>query len=408
MQYSYQGRDSAGNLAEGVMEALSAEDAASAVQRTGITLVSLEEKAVAFDVGEAFSEWMIARTKVSLDDLVILCRQMNALSRAGIPIMRSIRGLSDSSTSVVLRRCLAKVAERLDGGVDLATCLRDFPHIFDELFIAMIHVGENTGNLDGAFKQLGVNIELERTTRQRVQQAVRYPLMVVSALSVAMLIINIWVIPSFSDVFAKLGAELPLPTVILIAISNAFLSYWWLMLAVVVIAAYAFAAWVATDNGRYEWDRIKLKLPIIGPLLFLVALSRFSRNFAMMLAAGLPITQALVLVSSAVGNSFVGKAVAEMRAGIERGDTLVSTAGSSGMFSSLVMQMLAVGEETGQIDDLLIEVADFYDEEVEYRLSRLSDAIEPILIFAMGLMVLVLALGVFLPIWSLGEASMSK
>ncbi len=405
MLFIYKGRDSLGNPVEGSLEADSEESVATRILQSGITPVSIVRQAASVDVMDAINEWLESRAKVELDDLVIFCRQMNALSRSGIPIIRGIRGLSETTGSVALKRVLAQVARKLEGGVSLAACMQEHPRIFDRLFIAMIHVGENTGNLEGAFRQLAINLELERTTRKRVKQAVRYPIMVVTALSIALVIINVFVIPAFSGVFARLGADLPWPTQVLIATSNFFLNFWWLILGALGVGAWLFNSWKNTEEGRYEWDRIKLRFPILGPLLNLVSLSRFSRNFAMMLAAGLPVTQSLTLVAGAVGNTFIGHAIEKMRSGIERGDTLVSTAGSSGMFSGLVMQMLAVGEETGQIDGLLEEVADFYDEDVEYRLSRLSDAIEPLLIFVMGILVLVLALGVFLPIWSLGEAS---
>ncbi len=407
MVFTYQGRDSIGKFVQGSIEGQSRDSVASEIQRKGITLLKLEEASKSLDIDHLVREWMISRGEVDLDDLVIFCRQMNALTRSGIPIIRSIRGLSDSSTSELLKRSLIQIAKKLEGGVNLATCMKEHPNVFPDLFIAMVHVGENTGNLEGAFKQLAVSLELERATRKRVQQATRYPTMVIGALSLALLVINVFVIPAFSSVFERLGSDLPVPTQILIAVSNFVLTKWWLILGVLGVLGYSFIAWVSTKDGLYQWDQLKLRIPVIGPLLNLVALSRFSRNFAMMLAAGLPITQALSLVAAAVGNTYIGEAITNMRSGIERGETLVVTAGSSGMFSSLVMQMLAVGEETGQIDGLLVEVADFYDEEVEYKLSRLSDSIEPILIFVMGILVLVLALGVFLPIWSLGEASMA-
>lgn len=408
MQFAYTGRDRSGGKIDGIIEAASVDAAVAVIRDSGIAPIRVEEATPTVDILEQVQEWWYERAGVSLDELVIFCRQMHALSRAGIPIVRGFRGLSESTGSVVLQRVLATVAKKLESGVNLATSLQEHRQIFSELFIAMIHVGENTGNLEGAFRQLAANTEMERITRKRVQQAVRYPIMVIGALVVALAVINIWVIPSFSGIFERLGADLPLPTLVLMATSSFFLNYWHLVLAGMAGAGYIFWGWIQTDHGRYHWDRVKLRIPLIGPLLTLTAMSRFSRNFAMMLAAGLPITQALSLVAEAVGNRYLGDSFHGMRSSIERGESLVVAAGSSGMFSPLVMQMLAVGEETGQIDSLLDEVANFYDEEVDYRLSRLSDAIEPILIFVMGILVLVLALGVFLPMWSLGEASIGR
>ncbi|MCB1691705.1 MAG: type II secretion system F family protein [Pseudomonadales bacterium] len=405
MEFSYRGRDDGGRLHEGRIEASSREAAAANILRNGITPVHLEEFAEPVDILAKLQSWQEAHAKVALDDLIVFCRQMYALSRAGIPIVRSIRGLSESSGSPALKRVLVDIADGLESGVNLASCLQEHPRIFNDLFVSIVHVGENTGGLDQAFKRLAENLDLERQARKRVQQAVRYPLMVISALSIALMIVNIWVIPAFASVFDRLGAALPLPTRILIATSGFFVHFWWLVLLIVGAAIFAFYSWIATEEGRLEWDRRKLRIPLVGSLLELVALSRFARNFAMMLAAGLPINQALVLVAGAIGNAFLGRAVTAMRAGIERGDSMVNVAARSGIFSPLVMQMLAVGEETGRVEELLDDVADFYDQEVEYSLSRLSESIEPLLILAMGGMVLVLALGVFLPIWSLGQAA---
>ncbi len=283
-----------------------------------------------------------------------------------------------------------------------------FPKVFDNLFISMVHVGENTGLLEQSFLQLAKSLELERDTRRRIGQATRYPKMVVGALGAALTVINVFVIPKFASVFAKLGADLPMPTKILMATSNFFINYWWVVIAMIAAAIYGFNYWKKTDKGHYDWDRIKLRMPITGALFEKVTLSRFSRNFAMMLGAGLPITSALGIAGDSTNNKYVSTQINSMRTGIERGDSLLRTANTTGMFTPLVLQMMAVGEETGAIDKLLNDVADFYDEEADYALKRLSEAIEPILIVGMGVLVLILALGVFLPIWDLGKAAMGR
>jgi MSHA biogenesis protein MshG len=272
----------------------------------------------------------------------------------------------------------------------------------------MIHVGENTGQLEEAFKQLSDNLELERDTRKRIKQATRYPTMVISAIFVALMIVNFFVIPQFASVFKKFGADLPVPTQILVATSNFCIDYWWLMFGLIGAVIYAFKRWTNTPHGRVAWDERKLRLPIVGVLFEQIALSRFTRNFAMMLKSGMPITHALAIGAEACGNRFIGSRIVGMKNGIERGDSLLRTARATEIFTPLVLQMIAVGEETGAIDSLLNEVADFYDEEADYSLKRLAESIEPILIVAMGGIVLILALGVFLPIWDLGSAAMGK
>lgn len=406
-KFQYQGRDRKGDAVSGVLDVASENAAASELVRLGVTpikIVALSEKSSS----SSGIEINIFPKKVSLDELIIFCRQMNALTRAGIPIIRAMKGLAESTRSELLSETLADVTSRLESGINLASSMQAHPKVFSELFISMIHVGENTGQLEDAFKQLSESLELERDTRKRVKQATRYPTMVISAIAVALFVVNMFVIPQFAAVFAKFGAELPVPTKILVATSEFTVDYWWLVLALIVAAVFGFRRWVATEKGHYEWDRRKLRFPIIGVLFEQITLSRFTRNFAMMLKAGMPITHALAIAAEASGNRFIATRILDMKSSIERGDSLLRSARQTEVFTPLVLQMIAVGEETGAIDSLLNEVADFYDEEADYSLKRLAESIEPLLIVAMGVIVLILALGVFLPIWDLGSAAMGR
>jgi len=228
--------------------------------------------------------------------------------------------------------------------------------------------------------------------------------MVMGAMGVAMFIINMFVIPSFAGVFKKLGAELPMPTRVLMATSEFTVQYWWLILIVVIGSVVMFSRYIKTKEGEYWWDKKKIKLPIIGTIFEKTALSRFTRSFAMMYESGVPILQSLSIVEGTVGNKYISGCISDMKRGIERGDTFARTAAATGMFTPLILQMISIGEETGSIDALLNDVSDFYEEEVDYDLKQLSDAIEPIILVALGIMVLVLALGVFLPMWDMGSA----
>ena len=219
-----------------------------------------------------------------------------------------------------------------------------------------------------------------------------------------MFIVNLFVIPQFAKVFKKVGAELPLPTRVLVATSEFTVAYWWLILGVLIGSVMGFMHYINTPEGRLWWDRVKMRLPIVGGVFQRVALSRFARTFAMTYESGVPILQALAIVAPSVGNQYIAQNIDSIRRGVERGDSLARTATAAGIFSDLVLQMIAVGEETGSLDKLLHDVADFYDEEVDYDLKRLADAIEPIILVFMGILVLVLALGIFLPMWELGSA----
>ncbi len=282
------------------------------------------------------------------------------------------------------------------------------PKVFSSLFVAIIHVGENTGQLEEAFLQLANYFELELETRKRIKTAMRYPSFVMIAIGIAMVILNIMVIPVFAGMFAKFGVELPLATRILLATSHFFVHYWWLLLAILAGMVFGWRRWVATTKGKLTWHRWQLKLPIVGTIIERSLLARFARSFSMMLKAGVPLNTALTLVADAVDNAWMAGRVRDMRAGIERGESLLRTASSSGLFTPLVMQMIAVGEETGQVDDLLHEAAEYYEREVDYDLKSLTARIEPILIGIVAVMVLILALGIFTPMWDMMRAVRGK
>ncbi|MCL6414992.1 type II secretion system F family protein [Aestuariirhabdus sp. Z084] len=401
-RFSYRGRNAQGQEVSGDMEAGSADLVASQLGSQQIIPLSITETETLGARSFKFDQ-LFAPRKVELDELIIFSRQMYSLTKAGVPIIRAMRGLQGSARSPLLADILGKVGDELESGMSLAGALQQHPKVFGAMFINMIHVGENTGRLDKAFLQLSDYLNMERETRKRIKQATRYPMLVMIAMAVALGVVNFLVIPSFSAVFAKLGADLPWPTLVLIATSNFFVNYWWAILVVLTMGAVTVWQYVQTDEGALKWDRIRLRLPLIGPIFERIALGRFARTFAMMVSAGVPMIQVLGIVSRTVGNRHIGAGIEQMRNGVERGESLLRTAANTQMFSPLVLQMLAVGEETGAIDDLFEEVADFYDQEVDYDLRRLADAIEPILIVALGVMVLILALGVFLPVWELGS-----
>ena len=408
MQFSYRGKDNRGVVQQGSLTAANPDAAASELMRRGITPLTIREQEDTSSALGKLNQLPLFRKAVTLDELIVFCRQMHALTKAGIPLIRTMRGLAETTRSPVLAEVLEDITNRLEGGTTMATAMQAHPKVFSELFIAMIHVGENTGMLDDSFKRLSEILELERDTKRRVKQALRYPTFVVIALLAALMVVNFLVIPRFASVFAKLGADLPFLTQVLVGTSNFLLGYWPLMLFAVAAGAVLIRQWKRTEQGRLMWDRYKLKLPIIGPLLELITLSRFARNFATMLKAGMPVTHALTVVADATDNAWIGRHIKDMRLGIERGESLLRTARHSEMFTPLILQMIAVGEETGSVDDMLNNVADFYDEDVDYGLKRLAESIEPILIVAMGVLVLILALGVFLPIWDLGAAAMGR
>jgi len=397
--FRYTGRNHLGQQVSGRLDAVNESAVAGMLAERQVIATSIVEDSG--NSGDKKPLFQFNRIHISIDEKVMLCRQLYSLLKAGVPTTQAIHGLGHSNQNPDLKQSLLQVEQALEAGNPLAASLQQQPEVYDDLFVSMVHVGENTGRLDTAFSRLAGYLELERTTRQRLKQATRYPLTVVIAISVAMVIINIFVVPQFARLFQKFNTELPLPTRILIGTSNLFVHWWPLMLAVLVGGGVLFYRYIHTTEGRYRWDGIVLRIPILGPLFEKIVLGRFARTFAMTYSAGLPILQSLTVVARAVANKFVERAVMNMRGGIERGDSFTRTAQASGMFSPLVMQMISVGETTGSLDDLLDEVGDFYEQEVDYGVKRLGDAIEPILLVLMGIMVLMLALGVFLPMWDM-------
>ncbi len=401
--YRYKVRDADGQLVEGVTEAFSAEALAGQLQNSQAIPISIVETKQKQTFSLAGYLRARRKGKVGLDDLILFCRQMYTLSSSGVPLIRAIRGLVETSRNPTLGEALNQVAEDLEGGMELSGAFSRDTRVFPPLLCRMVQVGEATGKLDDVFKQLAAYFEREKETINRVKAALRYPTFVIVAIIGAVLFISLFVIPAFQKVFASAGAELPLPTRILLGLS-AFMVHYWYVLALVAMALFVIIRqWVKTEKGRYTWDRYKLKIPLVGDIILRSTLVRFSRGFNMSYTAGIPLSQALGFTARAVNNSYVGEKIEAIRTGIERGDTLTRSATQTGMFTPLVLQMLAVGEESGSVDTMLEDVADFYEREVDYDLKNLSSAIEPILIVIIGGMVLVLALGVFLPMWNLAS-----
>ncbi|MGL0817990.1 type II secretion system F family protein [Vibrio vulnificus] len=397
--FHYQGRTLDGNKANGQIDAVTSEAAAEQLMNRGIIPVSITQgktgSGLDFDLNTLFAP------AVPLEILVLFCRQLYSLTKAGVPLLRSMRGLVQNCENKQLKVALEEVVAELTNGRSLSASMQLHSKVFSPLFVSMIHVGENTGRLDQALLQLANYYEQELETRKRIKTAMRYPTFVISFIVVAMFILNVKVIPQFASMFSRFGVDLPLPTRILIGMSEFFVNYWMLLAGFIVGLIFGFKAWIATADGRERWDKWRLKLPVVGGVVNRAQLSRFSRTFALMLKAGVPLNQSLALSAEAMGNRYLELKILKMKADIEAGSQVSVTAINSGIFTPLVIQMISVGEETGRIDELLMEVADFYDREVDYDLKTLTARIEPILLVIVAGMVLVLALGIFLPMWGM-------
>ncbi|MBA6253083.1 MULTISPECIES: type II secretion system F family protein [unclassified Colwellia] len=404
--FSYVGRNASGSQVKGKIEAKNANTVAEQLSRQGIIPVAINKSkdSGSTDIANIDIGDLLGFSVISLDELIVFCRQMYALVRSGVPILRAINGMAESSTSDKLKVALTDIGSQLEGGYTLSTALSQFPKLFSPLFVSLVHVGENTGQLDGSFLKLANYLEREQDTRKRIKTALRYPSFVLGAIVIAMVILNIFVVPTFANMFAKLGADLPVTTKMLIASSNFFLNYWPHLLVGSVFGFFGLQHYLKTERGMYLWDRLKTKIPVVGGVIERSILSRFSHTFAIVLKAGVPLTTGLTLVADAVDNTYMRDKILAMRGGIESGDSLLRSASVSKLFTPLVLQMVAVGEETGRVDELLEEVGDYYEREVDYELSTLTARIEPIMIAIVAAMVLVLALGIFTPMWDMMSA----
>lgn len=398
-QFNYKVRNQAGELATGNLEAHDVNAAAQILIGRNLTPIDIIEGTAS--KADQPSSVSFLTPKVKLEDLVIFCRQMYSLTKSGIPILRAVGGLAETVNSKRMSAALEDVVDQLERGRNLSSALNSHPTIFNQLFVSVVHVGENIGRLDSAFEQLSQYLEREQETRKQIKAATRYPSFVVIALVIALVIMNLFVIPVFASMFEKLGADLPLMTQFLLAMSNTFISYWPHMLAVVAISVIAIGRYIKTPQGRLKWDKYQLRIPFIGSIIERTLLGRFARSFSMMLSSGVPMTSGLNLVAEAVDNTYMGNRIVQMRLNIEKGESLSRVAYSSGLFTPLVMQMINVGEETGRVDELLSEVAEYYERETDYDLRSLTSKIEPVLILVVALMVIVLALGIFTPMWDM-------
>ncbi len=399
--FAYRGRASTGEPVAGRLEGESADAVAARLFSLGITPVEISDatERSTVTVGDLWRR--MGGGRPTTKDLVMFCRQMHTITRSGMPLLQGIGSLAQATHNDVLRDALEEIIASLEAGRGLAASLQRHPDIFTPLFVSIVRVGESTGTLDTAFERMYEYLALDQQIRDRVKSAMRYPLIVLGAITVALGIVTVFVIPAFQPIFRRLGDDIPLPTKIIMGASSFVTNYWWLALLLVIATIAGIHAWLRTPGGRYTWDRWRLKLPVVGRVMLNAVLARITRSLSVSLAAGLPVNQTLTTISQATGNVYMSDRVKRLRDGVERGESLSQTAGNARLFTPLIMQMITVGENTGALPELLGEAADFYEREVDYDLENLSAAIEPLLIVAVGVCVLVLALGVFLPMWDM-------
>jgi MSHA biogenesis protein MshG len=400
--YQFKGRGGNGQLVDGEIEGSNSSAVAGMLMERGVTPISIVEKEMRVDVLEVIGKYL-RLNRISIEELLMFTRQMGALNKAGIPITRAISGLIETVQNPLLSNALSDILDQLESGRGLSVACARHPKVFSNLYVSMIQVGESTGKLDESFRMLAEYIDRTRRITQNIKTALRYPTTVVISIAIAMAILNLFVIPKFADFFQANKLELPWQTVLLLNTSNFFVDYWHLIFGTLTATFVGFRYYIGTPDGRLKWHRFIVAAPLVGDILHRAFMARFARSFAMAYSAGVPIVHAMGIIARSVGNDYIASYVNGMREGVERGESLTRTASATGMFTPVVMQMFAVGEEAGNLDEMMSFIADFYEEEVDYDVKTLSDKIEPLIYVAVGAMVLVLALGIFVPMWDLAQ-----
>jgi MSHA biogenesis protein MshG len=405
--YLYKGTNKSGKTIVGIIEASSPISVAKHLSRIEITPVSINKSIAHHDFSQLMA-YKFGIGRPSLETLIIFSRQMQSMLKAKIDIIRALQLIIASSKNAILRNALTNIILNLEAGFGLALSFQKQGKIFLPIVVGMIAVGENSNALVESFTQITRYLETELTTKKRIGAALRYPIIVLVAIFAAVVIVNFMVVPVFEDFFATISTPLPLITRGLIGSSNLFLNYWWLMLISLLLTSAGFIGWVRTNFGRYQWDRIKLRIPLIGSLLHRSLMARFCRTLSMSQHSGMPLLPALKLVAETTHNRYLSQRIMGMLSGLKNGESLVQTAIKTEIFSPIVIQMLNAAQESGDLNSMLLEVAHYYEMDVDYDLKRVGDLLEPILIAIVAVLVLILALGVFLPMWDLSDIAMQK
>jgi MSHA biogenesis protein MshG len=405
--YNYKARNPRGELLQGVLEGGDSGAVATYLVNIGATPIEIRLTNRA-DYGDGGLIDRLTAQPITPLDVQLFSRQIYTLLKAGVPIMRALQGLEDSAMNRSFAKVLKSMRDSLDAGRDLSAAMRMHPDVFSPYYVSMVQVGEVTGRLTEIFPHLHDFLQFERSMREQIASALRYPKFVMMAMAAAIVIINMFVIPQFAKVFTRSGMELPLMTRVLIGFSSFTVQYWPVLIVGIVGLIVGARMFLGGKEGRYTWDKAKLRLPIAGKIIMKGTMARFARSFALAYKSGIPAGQALSVVARTVENAYITSAIEQMRDGVERGESILRTAATTGVFNPMVLQMIAVGEESGEIDRLMDDISDMYEQEVEYELKALSARIEPILLAFMGALVLVLALGVFVPMWDMGQVQLHR
>ena len=395
--YKYKARDKFSKSFSGIMSAENENAVAVKLNQLGYIPILISENQEVSQMTKIFEPVI----QVKFSDLIMFTRQLATLQKAGLPILLSLSALRQQTQNKIFKEVIAQINRDIESGLSLSKALEKYPRIFNPLYINMITSGEASGKLDQVLERLATLSEHDETIRMRIKSATRYPMIVVVAMIIGFIILTTLVVPRYAKIYEQYTTALPLPTQILLGINYAVTKLWWVLALIGAAAYFIFKSYINTNAGRMLWDNFKLKVPVFGPLLLKLSISRFTRITGTLMHSGIPILRILDISAGSTGNQALTKAILNVKSNVAEGKGMSEPMKLSGFFPPIVMQMVSVGEETGKLEEMLIHVSDYYDEQVDFTISNLTSLIEPILIFVLGLGVLFMALGIFLPMWNL-------
>ena len=393
--YEYAGRDASGKRVTGTLVGDSAALVTSRLQEMGYVPLSVSAQ------NSGMRREINLRNRVPLKELAVFSRELATMVSSGVPILKSLAILERQTDSRVLSKTLVDIRVEIERGASLSAALGKHPKVFGNLYVSMVKAGETGGVLENVLERIAANLERELSLRQRIKSAMTYPVVVLGFVTLIMLAMLLFVVPQFKSIYGQLGGTLPLPTRLLLAVSNALKSKFLILAAIVFLLVYLGRRYKKTERGQAMWDRMKLKIPVFGALFQKTALARFARVLSVMNKSGVPILQSLDVVAETVNNSLMAKAVMDVQQSVKEGESLAKPLARHAIFPPMVVQMLAVGEETGSLDTMLEKVAIFYDDEVTATVDSLTATIEPLMIFIVGGAVGLSVIALYLPMFNI-------
>ncbi len=405
--FAFKAMDISGAPSTGELDAESKAQVSEQLRQRGLIVLDVTEKREPFNIEDIFARWQ----GVDMRALAVFSRQFATLVASGMPMLRTLSTLEEQTQEEKIKKAVAAVRNDVEAGSTLEQAMERHPKVFDRLFRAMVRSGEQSGRLEDTLDRIAFQVEKADALRRQVKSALMYPALIFGFATVVLLAIVAFVIPVFVKIFEELAAEnpgesasLPIPTQICVSASDAITGYWYILIPGLVISVFAFFKWKKTDGGHDMWDRFKLRIPFkIGDVIQKVALARWSRTFAGSVSAGVPMLQAIKLTGETAGNTVVEKAMEDVYASVKRGGSLAAPIEANPIFPAMVGHMVAVGEETGQLESMLSKVADFYEAEVDANVKALTALIEPVMIVFVGGIVGFIVISMYLPMFSIYE-----